>query len=146
MQRLVATRRNPVIKGLAHLCFIVKNLDRSVAFYRDKLGLKETFDFVNDKGVRFGVYLCAGGRAFFELFEGSKPPEPYKDDRSYQHFCLEVDDIEATAADLRAKGIEVSPVTLGSDNSYQAWLVDPDGNRIELHMYTPESKQARAFA
>ena len=134
-----------MIKGLAHMCFVVKNLDASLAFYRDRLGLTETFDFRNDKGARTGVYLHAGGRAFFELFEGSKPPEPYRNDRSYQHFCLEVDDIEATAADLRAKGIDVSPVTLGGDHSYQAWLADPDGNRIELHMYTPESKQRRAF-
>jgi hypothetical protein len=27
------------------------------------------------------------------------------------------------------------------DRSHQAWIVDPDGNRIELHGYTPESKQ-----
>ena len=30
---------------------------------------------------------------------------------------------------------------MGGDNSWQAWTCDPDGNRIELHQYTPESKQ-----
>jgi len=35
----------------------------------------------------------------------------------------------------------VGQITLGSDNSYQCWLDDPDGNRIELHQYTPESRQ-----
>ena len=28
------------------------------------------------------------------------------------------------------------------DRSLQAWLADPDGNRIELHQYRPESKQS----
>jgi hypothetical protein len=39
----------------------------------------------------------------------------------------------------------VGEVSLGSDQSWQAWLADPDGNRIELHAYTPESKQLRAL-
>jgi predicted enzyme related to lactoylglutathione lyase len=38
--------------------------------------------------------------------------------------------------------LEITTPALGSDGSWQAWLADPDGNRIELHMYTPESKQA----
>jgi len=61
--------------------------------------------------------------------------------QSYQHLCLEVDDINATVEDLRAKGIEVTDPALGSDRSWQSWLADPDGNRIELHQYTPESRQ-----
>jgi hypothetical protein len=28
------------------------------------------------------------------------------------------------------------------DHSWQAWITDPDGNKIELHDYTPESWQA----
>ncbi len=127
------------------MCFVVRDLNKSLEFYRDKLGLKETFDFVNDKGKRFGVYLHVGGRSFIEMFEGSKPPEAFTDKFSYQHFCLEVADINAAAAELRAKGIAVTEVKMGGDNSWQAWLADPDGNRIELHMYTPTSKQAKAF-
>lgn len=38
-------------------------------------------------------------------------------------------------------GVEVGDITFGSDQSWQAWLKDPDGNNIELHGYTPESKQ-----
>ena len=45
-------------------------------------------------------------------------------------------------AELRARGVEVSDPKLGSDQSWQAWLADPDGNRIELHGYTPDSHQA----
>ena len=129
-----------MIKGIAHICFIVNDLEASLAFYRDQLGLKPAFDFTNDRGERFGVYLSAGNSTFVELFVGEpKVPEVRT---SYQHFCLEVDDIEETVEELRAQGVQVTDPKMGSDRSWQAWLSDADGNRIELHGYTPESKQA----
>jgi len=129
-----------MVTSFAHVCFTVRDLDASAAFYCDALGLKHAFDFINDKGARFGVYLHAGGRSFVELFTG-EVAEAAKG-QSFRHICLEVDDIEATVAELRAKGIDVTDPKLGSDQSWQAWLSDPDGNRIELHCYTPESHQA----
>jgi len=109
-----------MITGLAHACFTVSNLDKALGFYRDGLGLKEAFDFVNEDGHRFGIYLYLGERTFIELFEGT--PAERADGQSYKHICLEVDDIEATVSTLRSRGIEVSPVTLGKDHSYQAWI------------------------
>ncbi len=128
-----------MIRGLAHACFNVSDLEQALRFYRDGLGLREAFDFRNDEGRRFGVYLHLGGRSFIELFEGQldKPAEK----QSYKHICLEVDDIEAAVATLQERGIAVSPIKKGIDHSYQAWISDPDGNRIELHHYTPESWQ-----
>lgn len=128
-----------MITALAHACFIVSDLEVSEAFFRDKLGLKTAFDFVNDDGKRFGVYLHVGGRNFIELFEG-KLAERAKE-QSFLHLCLEVDDIEATVAEVRGRGVEVTDPKMGGDGSFQAWLADPDGNPIELHHYTPESKQ-----
>ena len=129
-----------MITALAHACFTVSDLERSIHFYRDGLGLTEAFDFTRPTGHRFGVYLYVGGRNFVELFEGqvAAPTEG----QSYRHICLEVDDIEVTVQTLRGRGIEVSEPKLGGDQSYQAWITDPDGNRIELHQYTPESWQA----
>ena len=132
-----------MIKGLAHVCFIVRDLDAALDFYQIKLGLERAFDFLDEQGKRFGVYLHAGGRCFIELF--TSPHDAPADSQSFRHICLEVDDIEATVADLKAKGIEVGPVTLGCDQSWQAWLKDPDGNDIELHGYTEKSWQNVAF-
>lgn len=133
-----------MITGLAHACFVVRDLDASLAFYRDKLGLAPAFDFVNDGGERFGVYLHLGRRSFIELFRGHiADPAP---DQSYQHICLEVEDFDATVAELRSRGVQVTNVSLGSDKSWQAWLADPDGNKIELHQYTAESKQGPFLA
>jgi catechol 2,3-dioxygenase-like lactoylglutathione lyase family enzyme len=133
-----------MITGLAHVCFTVRDLDRSISFYVDLLGMRHGFDFVNEQGRRFGVYLHVGGRNFIELFEGEPPREHAGG--SFQHICLEVDDIEDTVRVFRDAGVEVGDVSLGSDQSCQAWLRDPDGNRIELHQYTDDSRQAPLLA
>ena len=131
-----------MVTGLAHVCFIVKDLDASIDFYRNKLALRPAFPFINEQGEQFGIYFHLGARTFLELFRGEPAPAGKP---SYQHFCLEVDDIQATVAGLRKNGVEVGEISLGSDRSWQAWLADPDGNRIELHCYTPESKQLSAL-
>ena len=118
-----------MITGIAHACYTVSDLERSIAFYRDGLGLEPAFDFTNEEGRRFGLYLHAGGRNFIELFEGQLGERA-----------------EGTVAALRARGVEVSDPKLGGDQSWQAWIADPDGNRFELHQYTPESWQAPSLA
>ena len=129
-----------MIKGIAHVCFMVKDLSASQEFYCDRLGLKHAFDFINDAGERFGMYIHAGERSFIELFAGT--PDGPDDKQSYRHLCLEVDDIEATVSDLRSGGVELTEPTFGADGSWQSWTADPDGNPIELHGYTPKSMQA----
>jgi catechol 2,3-dioxygenase-like lactoylglutathione lyase family enzyme len=124
---------------LAHVCFTVGDLERSIAFYCDTLGFARAFDFTDDSGARYGAYIKTGPRTFIELFAGGS--RPTGDEHSYKHICLEVDDIEQTVADLRGKGVDVGEISLGMDQSYQAWLADPDGNRIELHCYTDTSWQ-----
>jgi catechol 2,3-dioxygenase-like lactoylglutathione lyase family enzyme len=130
-----------MVKNLAHICFTVRDLKTSLSFYCDILGLKQAFDFVNEKGERFGVYLHAGGRNFIELFQGEIDNRAAK--QSFGHFCLEVDDIHSMVSHFQAHNIEVSKPITGSDNSLQAWLSDPDGNKIELHEYTQFSKQKK---
>jgi len=130
--------------GLAHVCFTVRDLGAAVAFYQGKLGLRPAFDFTNAQGERTGAYLHVGGRSFIELFAGELAPAA--GGQSYRHLCLEVEDIEGTAARLREQGVEVTPVQMGGDGSWQAWLQDPDGNRIELHQYTAQSLQTEALA
>ena len=132
-----------MITGIAHACFTVSNLERSIQFYRDGLGLAPAFDFTDENGRRYGLYLHAGGRNFIELFE--RPLVARAEGGSFRHVCLEVDDIQATVGALRERGIEVSDPKLGTDRAWQAWITDPDGNRFELHQYTPESKQAPAL-
>jgi catechol 2,3-dioxygenase-like lactoylglutathione lyase family enzyme len=132
-----------MIVGLSHACFVVADLERSLAFYRDQLGMPVAFEFRSPEGKLTGVYLHVGARTFVELFQGK--PEPPAQNASYKHICLEVDDIESTVAELTERGVKVTDKKLGGDNSWQAWLTDPDGNRMELHGFTPESKQVAAL-
>jgi catechol 2,3-dioxygenase-like lactoylglutathione lyase family enzyme len=129
-----------MILGLAHVCFRVADMDRALKFYTETLGFKRAFDFINDKGVRHGVYIKAGSRNFIELFQTDAVTPP-ADKQSFRHICLEVDDVAKTVVELRGKGVEVSEPKLGLDQSWQAWIKDPDGNAIELHGYTPKSWQ-----
>lgn len=128
-----------MITNLAHACFTVTDLDRALNFYADGLGLTPAFDYKDENGKRYGIYLHLGARNFIELFTGelSAPAQG----QSFRHICLEVDDIQSTVKALRAKGIETTEPKLGKDHSWQAWITDPDGNRIELHDYNPDSKQ-----
>jgi len=133
-----------MIVGIAHVCYRVANLDIALDFYCGKLGLREAFGFFREDGTRFGQYVHAGGRNFIELFQREVAPQAEL--QSYQHLCLEVDDVATTVEELRAKGVEVTGAKLGGDNAWQAWITDPDGNRIELHGYTADSKQVPYLA
>jgi lactoylglutathione lyase/glyoxylase I family protein len=130
-----------MIKALAHICFHVADIDKSLAFYTGKLGLEHAFDLNDGDGNRFGSYIHTGSRSFIELFQRDLAEKA--EGQSFTHMPLEVDDIEAAVADLRAKGVEVSDHVLAFDHNWQAWLTDPDGNSIELHGYTPKSDQFR---
>ncbi len=133
-----------MMKGLSHACFVVCDLQASLQFYRDGLGLPVAFEFRDEDDSLFGVYLHVGARTFIELFQGS--PQPPPDHGSYKHICLEVGDIDSVERELTSRGIEVTGKKLGKDGSWQAWLTDPDGNRIELHQFLPDSRQSEALA
>ena len=49
-------------------------------------------------------------------------------------------------AELEAAGVPLaSPKKLGADGNLQAWIEDPDGNRIELMQMASNSLQAKAI-
>ena len=132
-----------MIKGLSHVCFTVADLERSIAFYTETVGLRHAFDFTNEEGRRTGAYLHLGARTFLELFQGS----PKKTEGgSFRHICIEVESMDRAVSEMGSRGAEVSEPKVGSDGNPQAWLSDPDGNRIELHELRPEGRQEEALA
>ncbi|MFH1497900.1 MAG: VOC family protein [Verrucomicrobiota bacterium] len=139
-----------MIRKLAHLCLTTNDLDRVVAFYRDRLGLTVKFRFAAADGSIFGAYVAMGDTTFVEFFDQAgatrqwgdgTPPAPLTTGNRYGHFCLEVTGLAAFRETLIARGVDVGPITTGMDGSFQAWLADPDGNRIELMEYTHASAQ-----
>ncbi|MGD0111837.1 MAG: VOC family protein [Armatimonadota bacterium] len=94
-------------------------------------------------GTQHGLCVFLAGHLGDERFAEVSATEVVNapSGQSYQHLCLAVDDIEPTVSDLRPRGVEVTEPEKGNDQSWQAWLADTGGNRIELHQYTPESWQ-----
>ena len=124
-----------MLKRLAHVCIHTADLDRTAAFYCGALGMERHFDFEKD-GQLFGYYLSVGDNTFIEVFCGN-PGEV----GNIHHLALEVDDIDAAIRRIREHGFETGDKSLGADDSWQAWMEDPNGVKIELHQYTPGSCQ-----
>ncbi|MBA4388418.1 MAG: lactoylglutathione lyase [Verrucomicrobia bacterium] len=126
-----------MIKTIAHVCLVAKDMVKSIDFYENKLKLKRKFSF--RKGPKLiGVYISVGPDNFIEIFQNEKN-NPVN--TGITHFCLETADIDAAIRELTAAGVECSPKKLGCDQAYQTWIKDPDGNKIELHQYMKNCAQ-----
>lgn len=126
------------VRQVAHVCILARDLEATRAFYRDVLGMETRFNFTRD-GRIFGFYLDAGGRTNIEVFESGA--SGFAESQNINHLCLEVESLDEAVAHIRAAGVAVTDKRKGCDNTWQAWTADPDGVRIELFEYTPESAQ-----
>jgi glyoxylase I family protein len=115
------------IVDLHHVAINVTDLDRSVAFYTDVLG----FAVLPREGIAVpGAWLDVGSGRQIHLVAGTVP------DDVGQHVAFLVDDLDATVAELAAAGLAVrGPVAIGPRR--QAFVFDPDGNRLEINEPLP---------
>ena len=127
-----------MIKRLAHVNIVSADLEKSEHFYCEGLGLKKTFQFYRN-GALYGFYLDTGDTTFIEIFKQSEQPNLERP--LIRHFCLEVADIDGVIETIRSRNWEISDKKRGRDQSWQAWITDPDGVRIELMEYTEQSSQ-----
>jgi glyoxylase I family protein len=112
-----------------HVSFAVRDLERSLAFYRDVLGLRPAPR--PDLGFP-GAWLAAGEAQVHLIevpadFDAGSPPASLNPLGGHAAFAI--DDYTTTLAALQARGLEV--LALGADAG-QMWVRDPDGNIIEL--------------
>lgn len=131
------------IVDIGHTAFACADLDASLAFY-ERLGIQESFRLLHDDGSVMLVYLHIAGDRFLELFPNGPAAERRANDKtqSFRHLCLMTDDIEAEVARCDAAGIPIDiPPQMGLDFNTQAWITDPDGNRIEFMQISDRSPQ-----
>jgi catechol 2,3-dioxygenase-like lactoylglutathione lyase family enzyme len=142
------------MKGLHHVGITVKDLDASIRFYHDILGLQ----FSNEpspwfEGPELGPAVGVPGAALrqvslilgdstLELLEYKSPPsetrEPLVSNNiGASHVAFLVEDIEAKKAELERQGITFfSPVNVVDEGVLAGWrwvyFADPDGYPLEL--------------
>jgi methylmalonyl-CoA/ethylmalonyl-CoA epimerase len=99
------------IKRIDHIAVVVNNLDTALGVYRDALGLTlANVQTIPEQDVKIG--FLPSGDSEIELLEPINPESGIahylaKRGEGMHHICLEVDDIEATLADLKAKGAQL---------------------------------------
>jgi lactoylglutathione lyase len=135
------------ITGYAHVAIKVKDLDRSLDFYVNKLGFAEMMRLHNKDGSTWLVYLRITDTQYLEVFPGAEEDRaPGWNANGMNHMCLAVDDLKALVKEIDAAGIPLlMPLKLAVDGNWQAWIEDPDGNRIELMQMDPQSLQLKAI-
>ena len=142
------------MKGLHHVGITVRDLDASIRFYHDVLGLEfsnepspwfdgpELGPVVGVPGAGLRQVSLLVGATTLELLEYKSPPsnttEPLKSNSvGASHVAFVVEDIEAKKAELEAKGISFySEVNVVDEGVLAGWrwvyFEDPDGYPLEL--------------
>lgn len=127
--------------GFDHVNLRVADLERSLRFYRDLLGLREVQRNPRPDGSVSLLALRAGSAIIFlQPSPGYVPPEDQRQS-GLDHYSLHVEtqDPDALAAWLRAQGVMVveGPVRRfgASGQGTSIYVRDPDGHRLELKQY-----------
>ena len=139
-----------------HTGLTVSNLDRSLAFWGDALGMQIVMqqdrnggyfeEIVGEHGVdvRTAHLAFPGGGSRIELFEFRSPRGGRvalrTADVGFSHVCVTLDDIEPVLARLLAAGGEAATPPIDVDTGANAggrglYVRDPDGHVLEL--FTP---------
>ena len=138
------------VQAIRHTGIVVSDMARSLAFYRDLLGLKVWADFKEDgelmdaltdvEGVHLWmVKLKAADGGSIELLQflshpADVPPARPTYDLGCNHVALQVDDLDALHEKLRQHGIRFHcPPTVSTDGSAKVtYCRDPEGVSVEL--------------
>jgi len=121
-----------MVKKLLHTRYRVRDLEKTVAFYKDVLGLKETRRHTSGRGSQLVFLKAPGNEEEIELckFDQSGPVVVGPD---LTHLAFEVDDLEKFARDAAAKGYPLSDGPHKTEGGSMIAFIDaPEGYEIEL--------------
>jgi methylmalonyl-CoA/ethylmalonyl-CoA epimerase len=112
---------------IGQIAIVVQDLDRAVAFYRDTLGMR----FLFQAPPKLAFFDCGGVRLMLDVPE----EEEFKHSASILYY--KVDDIRATWAALRDRGVEFrdEPHTIARMPDHELWMTffrDTEGNTLAL--------------
>ncbi len=121
------------VKKLLHTRMRLNDLERSVKFYEQALGLKVSRRHTSPRGAQLAFIATPNSEEEIELCQMPPGAEPVKVQPDLMHLAFEVDNLEQFAAELRQKGFALSdgPTQTGS-GSVIAFIDAPEGYEIEL--------------
>ena len=113
-----------------HTMIRIRDIDKSLDFYCDKLGLKELRRYDSDTGRYTLIFLAAMGNesALLELTY-NWDSEDYDEGRNFGHIAYEVEDIYLLCQQLMDAGIIINRPPR---DGYMAFIRSPDNISIEL--------------
>lgn len=125
-----------MVRKLLHTRYRVADLEKTVAFYRDVLGLEEVRRHESPRGSKLVFLKAPESEELVELceFAESGPVEVGYD---ITHLAFEVDDLEAFAKHAEALGYPLSDGPHESKSGTFAFVDAPEGYEIELIQRRP---------
>ena len=127
-----------MVKKLLHTRYRVHDLEKTVSFYRDVLGLKEVRRQTSGRGSQLVFLKAPGSDEEVEIckFDESGPVMVGPD---LTQLAFEVDDLEKFAKEAAAKGYPLSDGPHSSGTGKIAFIDAPEGYEIELIDRAPKS-------
>jgi glyoxylase I family protein len=126
----------PLFKRIDHVEIVPRDIEKTIAFYRDILGFKiKERNKMSMPGLSEISYLTLGDTMIELLAFNNPAPAPEGPTLGYRIMAIEVDDMDKAIEFLNSKGVEISraPMTLGK--SRRAEIKDPSGFTIELRQW-----------
>ncbi len=120
-----------MVRKLLHTRYRVADLDKTLAFYQDVLGLEEVRRHESPRGSKLVFLKTPESEELIEIcqFDGSGPVEVGYD---LTHLAFEVDDLAAFAKHAESKGYPLSDGPTESKSGIFAFIDAPEGYEIEL--------------
>ncbi len=113
-----------------HTMVRVTDIDESLKFYCDALGLEELRRYENDKGRFTLVFLAAPGDQDAQVeLTWNWDPEEYGEGRNFGHLAYRVDNIYESCQRLQDAGVTINRPPR---DGHMAFVRSPDGISIEL--------------
>jgi lactoylglutathione lyase len=124
-----------------HLGLRVSEIGKSLRFY-EAIGYGVVGN-VPETSHGSLTMLKLPGDEFVTIELVSDPEREVRRGDNLNHIVIQVESLDATRAELGARGVEVGEPQLpgGEEGPRTAWITDPDGNRIELVQW-PDSHAA----
>lgn len=121
------------VKKLLHTRMRVNDIERTVKFYEQALGLKVARRHTSPRGAQLVFLATPNSEEEIEICQMPAGAEAVKVQPDLMHLAFAVDNLEAFAADLKKKGFELSDgPTKTSSGSVIAFIDAPEGYEVEL--------------